>query len=116
VLATGDVIALYPADVICIILVSCVAPVMPLVIDVTYAPAACFALNVLQSVELRYPLVAAVATGMEMAGVVPPLETIGDVPLTAVTFPLRSAESPLIVPMVSVELTQSVVAEFQRIV
>jgi hypothetical protein len=35
VFAAGEVIALYPADVICIILVSCVAPVMPLVIDVT---------------------------------------------------------------------------------
>jgi hypothetical protein len=58
---------------------------------------------VLQSVELRYPFVVAVATGIEIVGVVPPLETTGDVPLTAVTFPLRFVESPLIVPMVSVE-------------
>jgi hypothetical protein len=85
VFAAGEVIAEYPAEVICIMLVSCVAPVMPLVIDVTYAPAACFALNVLQSVELRYPLVVAVAAGMDNAGVVPPLETIGDVPVTDVT-------------------------------
>jgi hypothetical protein len=73
-------------------------------------------LNVLQSADARYPLVVAVATGIEIVGVVPPLETTGDVPLTAVTFPLRSAESPLIVPMVSVEFTHKVVAEFQRIV
>ena len=57
----------------------------------------------LQSADARYPLVVAVATGIEIVGVVPPLETTGDVPLTAVTFPLRSAESPLIVPIVSVE-------------
>jgi hypothetical protein len=47
-------------------------------------------LKVVQSVELRYPLVAAVATGMEIVGVVPPLEISGDAPLTAVTFPAKS--------------------------
>jgi len=70
---------------------------------------------VLQSVELRYPFVVAVATGIEIVGVVPPLETMGDVPLTAVTFPLRSAESPLIVPMVSVEFSNAVALELKRI-
>jgi hypothetical protein len=85
VFAAGEVIALYPADVICIMFVSCVAPVMPLVTEVTYAPAVCFALNVLQSVELKYPFVVAVATGIEIVGVVPPLETTGDVPATDVT-------------------------------
>jgi hypothetical protein len=85
VFATGEVIALYPADVICIMFVICVEPVMPLVTEVTYAPAVCFALNVLQSVELKYPFVVAVATGMDNAGVVPPLETIGVVPATDVT-------------------------------
>ena len=69
----------------------------------------------LQSVELRYPFVVAVATGIEIVGVVPPLETTGDVPLTAVTFPLRSAESPLIVPTVSVEFSNAVALELKRI-
>jgi hypothetical protein len=44
-----------------------------------------FALNVVQSADARYPLVVAVATGMDNAGVVPPLETIGVVPVTDVT-------------------------------
>jgi hypothetical protein len=44
-----------------------------------------FALNVVQSVELIYPFVVAVATGIDNAGVVPPLETIGVVPVTDVT-------------------------------
>ena len=70
----------------------------------------------LQSADARYPLVVAVATGIEIVGVVPPLETMGDVPLTAVTFPLRSAESPLIVPMVSVEFSNAVALELKRIV
>ena len=70
----------------------------------------------LQSVELIYPLVVAVAAGIDIVGVVPPLETTGDVDPTDVTFPLRSAESPLIVPTVKVEFVQSVTAEFQRIV
>jgi hypothetical protein len=60
-------------------------------------------LNVLQSVDEIYPLVAAVATGIDIVGVVPPLETTGEVAPTDVILPLRSADSPLIVPMVKVE-------------
>ena len=72
-------------------------------------------MNVLQSVELIYPLVVAVATGIEIVGVVPPLETTGDVAPTDVTFPLRSAESPLIVPIVKVEFWNAVALELKMI-
>ena len=44
-------------------------------------------LNVVQSVLVRYPLTEVVAAGILMAGVVPPLETTGDVPVTDVTVP-----------------------------
>ena len=72
-------------------------------------------MNALQSVELRYPFVVAVATGIEIVGVVPPLETTGDVAPTDATFPLRSAESPLIVPIVKVEFSNAVAVELKRI-
>jgi hypothetical protein len=42
-------------------------------------------LNVVQSADEIYPLVVAVAAGIDIAGVVPPLETIGVVPVTDVT-------------------------------
>jgi len=70
---------------------------------------------VLQSVELIYPLVVAVAAGIDIVGVVPPLETTGDVAPTDATFPLRSADSPLIVPMVKVEFWNAVALELKRI-
>ena len=60
-------------------------------------------MNAAQSRADKYPFVTEVATGIEIVGVVPPLETTGDVAPTDPTFPLRSAESPLIVPMVNVE-------------
>ena len=44
-------------------------------------------LNVVQSVEVRYPLVDPLAAAIEMAGVVPPLDTTGAVPVTEVTVP-----------------------------
>ena len=44
-------------------------------------------LKVLQSVDDKYPLTDEVACGIEIAGVLPPLETIGDVPVTDVTVP-----------------------------
>jgi hypothetical protein len=44
-------------------------------------------LNVFQSVEVKYPLTDVVAAGMLIAGVVPPDETTGAVPVTDVTVP-----------------------------
>lgn len=44
-------------------------------------------LNVFQSVEVKYPLVDPSAAAIEMAGVVPPLDTTGAVPVTDVTVP-----------------------------
>ena len=45
-------------------------------------------LNVVQSVDDRYPSTEVVATGIDIAGVAPPLETTGLVPVTLVTVPL----------------------------
>ena len=50
-------------------------------------PAGCFPLNVVQSVLVRYPLTEVVAAAIEIAGVLPPLETTGAVPVTDVTVP-----------------------------
>lgn len=44
--------------------------------------------NVVQSVDDRYPLTEVVATGIDIAGVAPPLDTTGLVPVTLVTVPL----------------------------
>jgi hypothetical protein len=44
-------------------------------------------LNVVQSVLVRYPLTELVAAAIEIAGVVPPDDTTGAVPVTAVTVP-----------------------------
>jgi hypothetical protein len=54
---------------------------------VKYDPAGCLLLNVVQSALVKYPSVVALAEAIEMAGVTPPLDTIGDVPVTAVTEP-----------------------------
>ena len=48
-------------------------------------------LNVAQSVDAKYPSTKVVAFGMLIAGVVPPLDTIGAVPVTAVTDPVEVA-------------------------
>jgi hypothetical protein len=45
-------------------------------------------LKVVQSVLVRYPLTDVVAAGIEMAGVAPPEETTGEVPVTLVTVPV----------------------------
>jgi len=44
-------------------------------------------LNVVQSALVRYPLTELVAAAIEIAGVVPPEDTTGAVPVTAVTVP-----------------------------
>ena len=54
-------------------------------------------LNVDQSVEDKYPLAIEVATGILMAGVSPPLETTGDVPVTDVTVPCGFAAVVIVV-------------------
>ena len=53
--------------------------------DVTVPTQVVLLLKVFQSVLDKYPLTEVVATGIEIAGAVPPLETIGDVPVTDVT-------------------------------
>lgn len=68
--------------------------------------AACLPLNVVQSVLVRCPLTLEVAAGIEIAGVFPPLETIGDVPVTLVTVPTE------IEPPSAVELPLMVIALF----
>jgi hypothetical protein len=45
-------------------------------------------LNVFQSVLVKYPLTDVVAAAIEIAGVLPPLETTGAVPVTDVTVPV----------------------------
>ena len=45
----------------------------------------CLPLNVFQSVEVKAPVVVVFAVAILIAGVVPPLEEIGAVPVTAVT-------------------------------
>jgi hypothetical protein len=44
-------------------------------------------LNVFQSVDVKYPLTEVVAAAIDIAGVAPPLETTGAVPVTDVTVP-----------------------------
>lgn len=61
--------------------------------------AACLPLNVVQSVLVRCPLTLEVAAGIEIAGVVPPLETIGAVPVTEVTPDAGNAEEVQLVPL-----------------
>ena len=64
-----------------------VRPVVPPAKVVTYEPPACLLLKVVQSVLDKYPLADVVATGILIAGAVPPLETIGAVPDTLTTDP-----------------------------
>ena len=51
-------------------------------------------LNVVQSVLVRYPLTDVVAAGILIAGVVPPLDTTGEVPVTLVTVPDAPVKTP----------------------
>jgi hypothetical protein len=53
---------------------------VPLVLDLL--------LKVVQSVLVKYPFTLLVAAGIEIAGVLPPLETTGLVPVTLVTVPV----------------------------
>jgi hypothetical protein len=54
-------------------------------------------LNVFQSVLVRYPSTEVVAAAIEIAGVAPPLETTGAVPVTDVTVPPLDGEVLVIV-------------------
>ena len=72
------------------------------VTDVKYDPAGCLLLKVVQSVLDKYPLVEPLAWLIEIAGVAPPVEAIGAVPVTLVTVPTlveppRDTGVPLIV-------------------
>ena len=58
---------------------------VPLATDVTLPLPVPLLLNVVQSVDVRYPLTVALAAAIEIAGVVPPDETTGAVPVTDVT-------------------------------
>ena len=63
-------------------------PVVPSVIAATLVTVPLpLLLKVVQSALVRYPLTEVVAAGILMAGVAPPLETTGDVPVTDVTVP-----------------------------
>ena len=52
-----------------------------------YEPAVCLLLNVVKSVEDKYPFTAVVAAGIEIFGVVPPEDTTGAVAVTLETDP-----------------------------
>jgi hypothetical protein len=70
---------------------------VPAVIDVTVPVVLDLLLNVVQSVLVRYPLTDVVAAGIDIAGVVPPLETTGLVPVTEVTAVPQDVAVPLVV-------------------
>ena len=45
----------------------------------------CLPSNIFQSVEVKYPLTEVVAAGIDISGVVPPEDNIGEVAVTLVT-------------------------------
>jgi hypothetical protein len=71
--------------------VSPVAPPDPLTLVTEPLP---LLLNVVQSVLVRYPFTEVVAAGILIAGVEPPLDTTGDVPVTLVTVPEVPVRTP----------------------
>ena len=82
------------------------APLVPVVVRVS---ASCLPLNVFQSVEVKAPVVVVLAVAILIAGVAPPLEDIGEVPVTEVT---PTDTSPL--PNNEVELTVLILVPLTR--
>lgn len=72
--------------------------------------AACLPLKVFQSVDDKYPFVEVVACEIEIAGVAPPLDAIGAVPVTDVTPVLAMVTEPA--PFVTLMPVPAVILAF----
>ena len=77
------------------------APLVPVVVKLI---AFCLLLNVVQSVELKYPFVVALDCEILIVGVVPPELEIGPVAPTDVTAPMTVLKSDMVIFFVSLAL------------